>query len=167
MFILSTLMSIFILFVNAGDLFEHALSLWVSLNIYDGAFLQKWFTGFIVHLFFVKSSIVNIGQGPKYAYSFTRNWWPIYSSSNFINCLLENLICYSSFLGIETYLEPSRTFTTELFWENSKQFLPEKAPLQMFDQVRNTPLVHVMGLYCFDNPYTLSFLYTDKIEKNV
>ena len=129
--------------------------------------LAKIVYGIYISIFFVKSYIVNIGQGPKYAYSFTRNWWPLHSSSDLRNCLLENFICYSSFLGTEAYLEPSRTFTTELFWENSKQFLSEKAPLQMFDQVRNTPLVHVMGVYCFGNPYTLSFLYRDKIERNV
>ena len=37
----------------------------------------------------------------------------------------------------------------------------------MFAWVRNTPLVDVMGFYCFGYSYTLSFFYTDKIEKNV
>ena len=79
--------------------------------------------GFYCSFIFVKSSIADIWQVPKYASSFTRNWWSFLSSSNLIICLLENLICYSFFLRIEVYLEPTRTSTTELFCENSERFL--------------------------------------------
>ena len=79
--------------------------------------------GFYCSFIFVKSSIADIWQVPTYACSFTRNWWSFLSSSNLIICLLENLICYSFFLRIEVYLEPTRTSTTELFCENSERFL--------------------------------------------
>ena len=42
---------------------------------------------------------------------------------------------------VETYLEPSRTYTIELFCENGENTSTKRAPPYMFDRVLNTPLV--------------------------